>query len=200
VIEDAFGSEVDYAQLHKVYRAPLENETRYSPAKCIGGDMKDVSGNPDFKHVSTSFVERQNWTVRTNMRRYTPVEWVFAEAREPRGSGRAELFRLQFHQNSSYTAHESSDGCWHYGSTVEHKGSLGWVVAQPEFPGFVNATNTLMISKTVITMTKSRSNDRWPDQASKAKLVAKQAPMPTLVGVFIIAPASCKARAPLVAA
>jgi IS1 family transposase len=60
VIEDAFGSEVDYAQLHKVYRAPLENETRYSPAKCIGRDMKAVSGNPDFKHVSTSFVERQH--------------------------------------------------------------------------------------------------------------------------------------------
>ena len=58
-IEDAFGSEVDYAQLHKVYRAPLENEIRYSPAKCIGCDMKAVSGNPDFKHVSTSFVERQ---------------------------------------------------------------------------------------------------------------------------------------------
>jgi hypothetical protein len=39
VIEDAFGSEIDYAQLHKVYRAPLENETRYSPAKCIGCDI-----------------------------------------------------------------------------------------------------------------------------------------------------------------
>lgn len=71
VIEDAFGDQVDYAQLHKVYRAPLENETRYSPAWCMGCDMKEVSGRPDYKHVSTSFVERQNWTVRTNMRRYT---------------------------------------------------------------------------------------------------------------------------------
>jgi hypothetical protein len=71
VIEDAFGAEVDYAQLHKVYRAPLENETRYSPAKCIGCDLKAVSGNPDYKYVSTSFVERQNWTVRATMRRYT---------------------------------------------------------------------------------------------------------------------------------
>ena len=56
-LEDAFGAEADYAQLHKVYRAALENETRYSPAKCIGCDMKAVSGTPDFKHVSTSFVE-----------------------------------------------------------------------------------------------------------------------------------------------
>ncbi len=48
VIEDAFGTGVDYAQLHKVYRAPFENETRYSPAKCIGCNMKAVSGNPDF--------------------------------------------------------------------------------------------------------------------------------------------------------
>jgi IS1 family transposase len=55
VIEDAFGTEADYAQLHKVYRAPMENETRYSPARCIGCSTKDVSGNPDPKHISTSF-------------------------------------------------------------------------------------------------------------------------------------------------
>jgi IS1 family transposase len=82
VIEDAFGSDVDYAQLHKVYRAPLENETRYSPAKCIGCDMKAVSGNPDYEHVSTSFVERQNWTVRTTMRRYTRLSNGFSRKLE----------------------------------------------------------------------------------------------------------------------
>jgi len=52
VIEGAFGGDCDYAMLHKIYGAPTEDETRYSPAVCIGCDMKAISGNPDPKHVS----------------------------------------------------------------------------------------------------------------------------------------------------
>lgn len=78
-VESAFGSDVDYAMLVKMYGAdPREDETRYSPAKCTGIQMAVITGNPDPKHISTSFVERQNWSVRTAMRRYTRLSNGFS--------------------------------------------------------------------------------------------------------------------------
>jgi hypothetical protein len=57
-VEDAFGADVDYAMLTKVYGRPQENETRYSPAKILSSTTELIKGNPNPKFISTSYVER----------------------------------------------------------------------------------------------------------------------------------------------
>ena len=93
-VENAFGSEIDYAMLVKIYGASNDGESRYSPATCIGCRTGVLSGTPDPKHISTSYIERQNLSMRMGMRRFTRLT-----------NGFSKKFENHAHQVALYFMH-----------------------------------------------------------------------------------------------
>jgi IS1 family transposase len=97
-METAFGGEVDFAQLIKMYGNAGDNsnpETRYSPGECCGTKRKKISGNPDKAHISTSYAERANLTMRMRMRRFTRLTNAFSKKLENLGHAVA-LFMMHY--------------------------------------------------------------------------------------------------------
>ncbi len=114
-VERAFRGDVDYAQLVKVYGETSEGQKRYSPAECIGCERKAIIGYPDPEHVSTSYIERANLTMRMGMRRFTRLTNAFSKKIENHTAAVAiHMMHYNFCENPPDASDYSGDGRWRH--------------------------------------------------------------------------------------
>lgn len=106
-VDRNFGTEVDYAQLVKIYGKPDVPETRYSPPKCVGAERHLVTGEPEYRHVSTSFAERQNLTMRMGMRRFTRLTNAFSKKVENHAHA-ISIYFMHYNFVKQHAAHRLS--------------------------------------------------------------------------------------------
>ena len=127
MVAEAFKNKVDYAQLVKVYgsEGTTDRTSRYSPPPCVGAIPSVVSGDPDPKHISTSFVERSNLTMRMSMRRFTRLTNAFSKKFENHAHSVAIHFMhynfVRIHQTTRVTpamAAGITDKLWELGDMV----------------------------------------------------------------------------------
>jgi hypothetical protein len=93
-VEESFGADIDYAMLAKVYGTPEGTIGRYSPGECVGAEKRRVEGRPDREHISTSFAERQNLSMRMGTRRFTRLTNAFSKKAENHAHSVAIYFML----------------------------------------------------------------------------------------------------------
>lgn len=125
-IDKAFGNAVDFAQLVKIYGPDRSTEARYSPPVCIGALASDITGKPEVEHFSTSYVERQNLTMRMQMRRFTRLTNGFSKKVENHAAAIALHFMhynyCRIHQTLRITpamAAGVSDHVWELGEVID---------------------------------------------------------------------------------
>jgi IS1 family transposase len=115
--ERAFGTEIDYAMLEKIYGAPQDTPETRSPAICMGARKAVITGNPVHEHISTSYVERQNLTMRMSMRRFTRLTNGFSKKVENHGHAIAiHYMYYNFCAYPSIAPRHTRDGGWRFES------------------------------------------------------------------------------------
>ena len=111
VVDSVFGEDVDYGQIHKEYREAGKGEKRYSPAQIVRVIIKPLIGNPRRKRISTSHIERQNLTIRMQMRRFTRLTNAFSKKLENLKAATAlHFFHYNFHADPFELEGNTSDG------------------------------------------------------------------------------------------